>query len=96
LRTAQAVLGMRTEQRAYRRWFLAGAGAFALVVATVVPQAFWQNSVQGIVNTVGFAEDLHTDAAPAVMIPAVLMHPEPRLDGLKMSDHLSLLPKKQR
>jgi hypothetical protein len=33
---------------------------------------------------------------PAVMIPAVLTQPDPRLDGLKMSDHLSQLPKKRR
>jgi hypothetical protein len=96
LRTAQAVLSMRTEQRVYRRWFMAGAGTFALVVAMVVPQAFWQNGVQGIVNTVGFAEDLHTDTAPAVIVPAVLTLPDSRLDGLRMSDHLSQLPKKPR
>jgi hypothetical protein len=87
---------MRTEQRVYRRWFMAGAGAFALVATLVVPQAFWQTGLQGIVSTVGFAEDVHTDVAPAVVIPAAMTLPEQRLDGLKMSDRLSLLPKKRR
>jgi hypothetical protein len=97
LRTAQAVLGMRSEQRMNRRWFMAGAGAFALVVALLVPQAFWQQGIDGIADRVGFAEDLQpVNLVSARAFPAILTMTEPRLEGMKMSDRLSRPPKKAR